>query len=45
MMAMVTILLSLSTNTWVNLKDIQYNVYLDKYSYAIGVDIVEAVNN
>ncbi len=29
----------------VNLKDIQYNVYLDKYSYAIGVDIVEAVNN
>uniref|UniRef100_UPI00203E4A65 hypothetical protein n=1 Tax=Flintibacter muris TaxID=2941327 RepID=UPI00203E4A65 len=29
----------------VNLKDITYNIYLDKYGYAIGVVEVERVNN
>ncbi len=29
----------------VNLKDVTYNVYLDRYGYAIGVDVVDAVNN
>ena len=28
-----------------NLKDTTYNVYLDAYGYAIGVDIVEGVDN
>ena len=29
----------------INLKDLTYNVYLDKYGYAIGVDLVETPNN
>ncbi len=28
-----------------NLKDLTYNVYLDAYGYAIGVDLVETPNN
>jgi len=32
-------------NAVVNLKEIKYNVYLDKYGYAIGVEEVERVNN
>ena len=28
-----------------NLKDVTYNVYLDQYGYAIGVDIVDAPDN
>ena len=28
-----------------NLKDVTYNVYLDNYGYAIGVDLVETPNN
>lgn len=28
-----------------NLKDVTYNVYLDAYGYAIGVDLVETPNN
>ena len=28
-------------NAVVNLKDINYNVYLDKYGYAIGIEIIE----
>ena len=32
-------------NGTTNLKDVTYNVYLDSYGYAIGVDIVEAPNN
>ena len=31
-------------NAVVNLKDTTYNVYLDQYGYAIGVEIVEAAN-
>ena len=29
----------------INLKDLTYNVYLDQYGYAIGVDLVETPNN
>ena len=33
------------TDNKVNLKDLTYNVYLDQYGYAIGVDLVETPNN
>ncbi len=34
-----------STANGTNLKDLTYNVYLDQYGYAIGVDLVETPNN
>ena len=34
-----------STANGSNLKDLTYNVYLDQYGYAIGVDLVETPNN
>ena len=32
-------------NAVVNLKEINYNIYLDKYGYAVGVKEVERVSN
>ena len=33
------------TNSVINLKDREYNLYLDTYGYVLGVDLVEAIDN